>query len=777
MMKRFVNLLFFCLCVLSLSAQDTLRYDDRSGLSHWRVSDILQDGQGFIWLSTWNGLNRYDGYEFRQIKTHPGDGTSIQSEVVRQMTLDGDGNIICKTENGFFLFDTHSYTLHDLPADAGDTIAPLTQPATFTDRQGNLWHVERYGVTKVVRGHHPARVVEGTEELHARAFLLDNKQRWWVGTKEDECIRIYDRSNSLLGFLGGDGRLHHEHTSFGYRPYSIVQTRSGDIWIGCKPGALLRLRENNDGSYEIRHIGEQVVYHLVEDMEGHLWIATFGEGVQCVENPDEDRPDMVTFPDKVKVRRILVTPGGNLVCATTNGVLLGSIDQQDVSKSHFRLLQRDGKREGSLAGNATMDVAEDGQGRIFVATENNGIDMAESEDALFSPNPVFTHFSTVTSSLTTDVCLALRVKEDGRLFVVSNDCVMDFMPDSDATVTYAINFWNRESHFSEERPLLLPDSSWIFGQEQGAYIASRHSMESRGYTPPLHFTELNINGHRPDMGICQHDTIVIAPDERNFSISFVAIDYSDNASILYHYRMDGSSWSHASKERSLNFYDLRPGKYLLEVQSTDTYGRWVDNTRQLTIIVVPHWYETWWAKLMWWLLSLAFVAAVAYTVVYVRRLHRQRRNLLAQYLALLASNEEETKTESLPPADTQSQKAEPQALKELTEPDRRFMNRVMKYIEENISNSDANIDDMASAAATSRSNLNRKLRSLVGITAAQLLIDARMQQAKQMLEKQERTGDTNIADIAFRCGYSDSHYFSRCFKQKYGVSPSKYAKG
>ena len=112
---------------------------------------------------------------------------------------------------------------------------------------------------------------------------------------------------------------------------------------------------------------------------------------------------------------------------------------------------------------------------------------------------------------------------------------------------------------------------------------------------------------------------------------------------------------------------------------------------------------------------------------------------------------------------------------ELSAEDSRFLERVRRYIEENIGNSDANINDMAAFAATSHSNLNRKLRSLVGITAAQLLIDARMQKARQILESNGNREKTNIADVAYRCGYSDPRYFSRCFKQKYHVSPSEFA--
>jgi AraC-like DNA-binding protein len=111
---------------------------------------------------------------------------------------------------------------------------------------------------------------------------------------------------------------------------------------------------------------------------------------------------------------------------------------------------------------------------------------------------------------------------------------------------------------------------------------------------------------------------------------------------------------------------------------------------------------------------------------------------------------------------------------ELSDSDKWFLDRVRQYINANIANSNANIDDMAAEAATSRSNLNRKLRSLVGITATQLLIDARMQRARNMLRSVSESDSRNIADIAYSCGYTDPRYFSRCFKQRYGVTPSEY---
>ncbi|NPD83093.1 AraC family transcriptional regulator [Prevotella sp. PINT] len=780
MSRHLILHILFLLCFVQRSIAQTSEtvYNTDSGVSHWIVSDILQDSKGFIWFSTWNGLNRFDGYEFRQVKSYPGDGADIRSEVIRQMALDEAGNIICITEDGAFKLDARTYRLTSDFDLSKCGIKQNTCTVSFRDREGNLWHVGRYGVTKTSSAEHPAQLVEGTEGVQARAFLLDKGSRLWLATKEDECIRLYNRGRRLVGYLGRDGRFHRERTSFGYRAYSMMQARNGDIWIGCKPGALLRLRSRHDGTYEIKEFGKEglpcnVIYHIVDDSAGRLWFATFGGGVACIEYPALEEPSFVTFPmkgiadGKVKVRRIYPTRSGNIVCATTNGLVLGIVDRKDLRKTVFRRLVRNGKDEGSLAGNALMDVVGDKAGRIFIATENNGIDVTD-EKTLFSEKPSFRHYNTANSSLTSDACHALALKDDGRLLIVSTDRVMDFSPEKDETVTYSSTFWNDESHFSEERPLQLSPDSWLFGQEQGAYIATRRSMDVPGYVPPLLFTELAVNGKRSRLDVCNTDTIIIDTDERNFSLSFATLDYTDNSEILYRTRLDSAPWSHASKDRSLAFYDLQPREHILEVQSTDRYGRWVKNTRRLLIVVKPHWYETLWARFFGWLTVMAMITGAVYTVFHVRELHRQRRELLEKYMALLDKSAGSDGNTSVKEIGEELPSGIPAA-------DRKFLDRVKEYIEENISNSDANIDDMASFAATSRSNLNRKLRSLVGITAAQLLIDARMQRAAQLLGGVDGGEKLSVSEVAYRCGYSDSRYFARCFKQKYGVTPSGFS--
>ena len=135
-MKRFLLyiILYITGSLQPVCSQRTVTYDDRAGLSHWIASDVLQDKQGFIWISTWNGLNRYDGYGFRHVKPQPGD--AHHSATIRQMLLDHDGNIICKTDGGIFKYDIRQNSFGSLHGKQPKMHSG--RPTLFTDREGNL---------------------------------------------------------------------------------------------------------------------------------------------------------------------------------------------------------------------------------------------------------------------------------------------------------------------------------------------------------------------------------------------------------------------------------------------------------------------------------------------------------------------------------------------------------------------------------------------------------------------------------------------------------------
>ena len=159
------------------------------------------------------------------------------------------------------------------------------------------------------------------------------------------------------------------------------------------------------------------------------------------------------------------------------------------------------------------------------------------------------------------------------------------------------------------------------------------------------------------------------------------------------------------------------------------------------------------------LIVVVIIGGIAYTYYYIQRIKRKQHETLEAYLALI-----ESKSNKAGAIEQLSQYNEEQLT---SDP---LIQRVMTFIEENIGNSDASVGDMAEAAAISRSGLQRKLKQAMGITPQDLLREARIKRACQMLIQSNRS----VSEIAYACGFTDPKYFSRCFKQSTGKLPSEY---
>jgi len=101
--------------------------------------------------------------------------------------------------------------------------------------------------------------------------------------------------------------------------------------------------------------------------------------------------------------------------------------------------------------------------------------------------------------------------------------------------------------------------------------------------------------------------------------------------------------------------------------------------------------------------------------------------------------------------------------------DNTFLNKVMDVIESNMSEEEFGVEELAKAVAMSRSQLHRKLTALTGQAPSGILRNARLLRAKELLQKKAATP----SEVAFRVGFNSHTYFSKCFKEEFGLSPSE----
>ena len=102
--------------------------------------------------------------------------------------------------------------------------------------------------------------------------------------------------------------------------------------------------------------------------------------------------------------------------------------------------------------------------------------------------------------------------------------------------------------------------------------------------------------------------------------------------------------------------------------------------------------------------------------------------------------------------------------------DEKFIQRLQKALDENVSNPDYSSDDFAKDAGMSRMQLHRKLKTLFGVSSTEFLRNERLKIAAELLLK----GNGNISDVVYAVGFNDVSYFSKCFKEKYECTPSEF---
>lgn len=816
------------------------RYDENNGLSQWRVTQMLQDHNGVIWFATWNGLNRFDGYDFKCFKVSDERECQKTDDRIRNIWLSDEGHIYCKSDEGYYYFDTGTYTFHDVPDEENEAMYgkllpkhrggridysangdlshtdangyewtltrdghlyykdkstglqveyPLDVPTQdlrfyYPDKQGNLWILFTGGVYKFTFTDNSIIPLPEEHPTHVRCIFVDHKMRYWVTGRDDYSVRIYSPDNRLSGYLGKDGRIHPTFTPFTASVYCIMQDSRGDIWMGCKPGGLFRLKEKSEGEFnmtQLQHnptlpysLSHNDVYDIKEDAWGRLWIATLGGGINCLTNPESDSPkfvhkenEMKGYPTELcrKVRYLHLTTDGIMLAATTEGLLATQLPDKEngaYDRMEFRHHVKRADSSNSLSCSAIMDILQDSHGKIFISTENGGISQLITED-LLADTLAFKRFNT-SNGLPSDVTL-MMTEHEGSLWVVCANQICVINPYEGITNSFDSNFFGRYYRFSEARPTRLPDGRWMFGLHDGAFTLNTEKMRKSEFTPLIILTDIFVQNQRADMQLCNRDTLILMPDERNLTVHFAAIEYTNADRINYAFRLDkeekeeASPWNNIGKSRSATFLDLRPGEYMLSICSTNADGVWVDNTRTIRLIVTPTFWETGWATLLY--LSVAFVIAsgIIYTCLYIKRINRKHKETLEAYLALLNQ-----------PGTSVPHEQAPATMPEVNKEEELFMRQIMDFVEANMSNPDINIGDMAEAVHISRSGLNRKMKSALGMTPLDLLREARIKRACQLLE----SGELNVSEVAYHCGFADPKYFSRCFKQTMGVSPTEY---
>ena len=151
--------------------------------------------------------------------------------------------------------------------------------------------------------------------------------------------------------------------------------------------------------------------------------------------------------------------------------------------------------------------------------------------------------------------------------------------------------------------------------------------------------------------------------------------------------------------------------------------------------------------------------------IYMHRRMKLREaalNTIIRQLRDAAGHAEDVKEEAV--ADLQEEKL-------LSRSDKEFLNKVVTFVIKRVGQSDASIESLASDMCITRGYLNRKLKTITGMTTQQYVQRIRMEQARLVLEGQK---EVSISELAMQCGFEDATSFTRAFRRVFGKTPSQY---
>lgn len=258
------------------------------------------------------------------------------------------------------------------------------------------------------------------------------------------------------------------------------------------------------------------------------------------------------------------------------------------------------------------------------------------------------------------------------------------------------------------------------------------------------------------------DEIELEYGQNIFSIRFASDDYRLPDKVGYMYKLEGfhDEWLSTSVGE-VTYTNLNPGSYVLKVKAVSGNG-YSSREAALGIVVHPPFGLSAWA---WGFCFIVLLVVVLYGCRCLA-LRGKRSALPVEpeseeiVVAPAASVEEK-------PAVKEDSGTAPQSL---SPADEELVGKAKSYVERNMSRSDLSVEELSRELGMSRVHLYKKLSSITGKTPVEFIRVLRLRRAARLL----RESELNISEIAYQVGINNPKYFSRYFKDEYGMLPSVY---
>ena len=745
---------------------------------------------GKIWLGTNRGLYNSAKQEFHAL----GTVHSLQHEVVTSLAITEDDKLLVGTLCGVDIIDDKTGTIEHWNC---SSVNPLSSNFvnSLLAKDGQIWvGTETGGITKLAPRQlqleffkHDAANPASLSPNAVNAMYAAPDGTLWVGTVEGGLNALAPGSRNFTHYTMANSGLPHNSVS------TLAADNRGNLWIGTwgtgiavmnlqQPGRIIPLVVDAKHQPFLNFAGV-LVYDPIND---GMWLGT-NDGLFFY---DLKRQQLIEpFKGCLNVRGCigsLITRDGKLLMGCVQGMVEINLKSRIPGKGDFVVkyhqYKLDDPKSGVIDKILSFCLAKDG--KIWLGSNGYG---------LYSYNynkegKTYVKSFTTNNGLANNTVKGIVEDNQGMLWIATDNGLSIFNPKTETFSSYSRKDGLLSSQFYFNGAIRDAKGKIYLGTDEGlmAVTGVNHAVHN---SARLRFTELLVDNQPvfagsdyldDDISIAKR--LCIHESDKSFTIFFSALNYGNDSQGVYLYRMKGyeNDWVQLKPgQHSVRYSTLPAGSYQFEVKYIPSFDSDKEQVISVDIKVTPYFWKSWWFVS---LMVIAFIAFLLY--IYTSRLEKMREREVEELYrpieAALKDSDEPGKLQSRIQMILENQKRYQDSQKKSIEADRKqvaekerpFMDIVMEVMEKNYDNSEFGVQELADEMRMNRSVLSKKLNAEAGQPTAQFIRNYRLDIAKKMIT--ENVANRNITEIAYRVGFNDPKYFTRCFTKQYGVSPSSY---
>ncbi len=587
-----------------------------------RILPILRQSPTQLWVGTEgdglfliNPLNN----EVKQYTATTGNEHAISSNYIRALSLDTQNRLWIGTINSLNIYqkENDTFTIYKSNPLRKGSLSQTSIRSIFTDSQGGVWVGTFFGGLNY---YHPLKnrfkniqSIANHNSLNndiINCIVEDKQHNLWIGTNSGGVNFYNSKTNTFTHYTRKDGLGSNDVKTI------YVDEAHKKVYIGTHAGGINILHpatgriENIMPSYP-SDIALKSIYAIVPIGNGEYWIGTLGGVLRF--NPLQKTFTPVTTekngrPFKsTQITTVFKDSKKRLWFGSEIGLIAYTQDENELQNVSVL------PSSSPLNHQFINCIYEGHDGLFWIGTRNGMYRYNETTKELKQ--------YTTEEGLPNNVVFGILEDGESKLWISTDRGLSCFQPNTEKFRNFTSNDGLQSNQFTASAYCRTANGQMYFGGIKGITTFQPEQIVDNPYTPPVVISRLQVfnkkvmpgdDTHILDKNISDTHDITLTAKQSMFSLDFVVSNYISGNHNSFAYMLKGydKEWYYTNTQRTVSYSNLPAGTYHFLVKAANNDGKWNEKPTELKITILPVWYKTWWAILLFIIIFIVIIVFI-----------------------------------------------------------------------------------------------------------------------------------------------------------------------